>query len=145
MAPQAPQRSGRPGAAVTPLDLALEAAGEARVTLILGTSDTGKTSLAARLAGALAARGDRVAVVDADVGQSEIGPPTTVGLGRVTGALARLGDAEALALEFVGDTSPVRYIRETADATGRLVRRALAAGFERVPRDPRGAARGPPR
>src|SRR5438445_653861 len=64
------QRSGRPGGAVTALDRALEAAARARVTLILGTSDTGKTSLTARLAGALAARGERVAVVDADVGRS---------------------------------------------------------------------------
>src|SRR2546429_86573 len=122
-----------------PDDAALEAAARARVTLILGTSDTGKTFLTARLAAALAARGERVAVVDADVGQSEIGPPTTVGLGRVSRALARLGDAEVWALEFVGDTSPVRYIRETAEATGRLVRRALDAGFERVlVRDRRG-------
>jgi polynucleotide 5'-hydroxyl-kinase GRC3/NOL9 len=126
-----------------PDDAALEAAARARVTLILGTSDTGKTSLTARLAAALAARGERVAVVDADVGQSEIGPPTTVGLGRVSGALARLGDAEVWALEFVGDTSPVRYIRETADATGRLVRRALDAGFERVLVDTGGLVAGP--
>ena len=89
---------------MTPLDVALDAAENARVMLILGTSDTGKTSLTAQLAGALAARGERVAVVDADVGQSEIGPPTTVGLGRVTGPLGRLADAEVLALEFVGDT-----------------------------------------
>src|SRR5216117_3350332 len=143
MAPQTPQRSGRRGAAVTPHDPALEAAARARVTLILGTSDTGKTSLTARLAGALAARGERVAVVDADVGQSEVGPPTTVGLGHVAGAVARLGDAEVIALEFVGDTSPVRYIRETADATGRLVRRALDAGFERVLVDTGGLVEGP--
>ncbi len=128
---------------MTPLDHALEAAARARVTLILGTSDTGKTSLTARLATALAARGERVAVVDADVGQSEIGPPTTVGLGRVSGALTRLGDAEVWALEFVGDTSPVRDIRETADATGRLVRRALDAGFERVLVDTGGLVEGP--
>jgi polynucleotide 5'-hydroxyl-kinase GRC3/NOL9 len=125
------------------VDPALEAAERARVTLILGTNDTGKTSLTARLAGALAARGERIAVVDADVGQSEIGPPTTVGLGRVTGMLARLGDAELLALEFVGDTSPVRYIRETAEATGRLVRRALDAGFDRVFVDTGGLVAGP--
>ncbi len=128
---------------MTLLDPALEAAARARVTLILGTSDTGKTSLTARLAGALAARGERVAVVDADVGQSEIGPPTTVGLGRVTGNLGRLGEAEVLALEFVGDTSPVRYIRETAEATGRLVRRALDAGFDRVLVDTGGLVAGP--
>jgi polynucleotide 5'-hydroxyl-kinase GRC3/NOL9 len=126
-----------------PLDPALEAAARARVTLILGASDTGKTSLTASLASALAARGERVAVVDADVGQSEIGPPTTVGLGRVTGALGRLGDAEVWALEFVGDTSPVRYIRETAEATGRLVRRALDAGYDRVLVDTGGLVEGP--
>src|SRR5436190_3323022 len=143
VAPLDPRRSGRPSGAVTALDQALEAAAQARVTLILGTSDTGKTSLTARLAAALAARGERVAVVDADVGQSEIGPPTTVGLGHVAGAVARLGDAEVIALEFVGDTSPVRYIRETADATGRLVRRALDAGFERVLVDTGGLVEGP--
>src|SRR5207249_3706008 len=55
VAPLDPRRSGQPGGAVTPLDRALEAAARARVTLILGTSDTGKTSLTARLAGALAA------------------------------------------------------------------------------------------
>jgi polynucleotide 5'-hydroxyl-kinase GRC3/NOL9 len=126
-----------------PDDVALEAASKARVTLVLGTSDTGKTSLVARLASAFAARGERIAVVDADVGQSEIGPPTTVGLGRVTGNLDRLGEAEVLALEFVGDTSPVRYIRETAEATRRLVHRALDAGFERVFVDTGGLVEGP--
>src|ERR671922_499145 len=126
-----------------PYAAALEAASKARVTLVLGTSDTGKTSLVARLASAFAARGERIAVVDADVGQSEIGPPTTVGLGRVTGNLDRLGEAEVLALEFVGDTSPVRYIRETAEATRRLVRRALDAGFERVLVDTGGLVEGP--
>ena len=134
---------GHSGPPISSDEAALEAAAQARVTLILGTSDTGKTSLAARLAGALAARGERVAVVDADVGQSEIGPPTTVGLGQVTGALARLADAEVLALEFVGDTSPVRYIRETAEATGRLVRRALSGGFQRVLVDTGGLVEGP--
>src|SRR3989442_7161458 len=96
VAPLDPQRSGRPGGAVTALDRALEAAARARVTLILGTSDTGKTSLTARLAGALAARGERVAVVDADVGQSEIGPPTTVGLGHVPAAPAPPADAHGM-------------------------------------------------
>ena len=111
---------------------ALEAASRARVTVVVGAGDTGKTSLVAGLASALAARGTPVAVVDADVGQSEIGPPTTIGLGRVTGPIARLRDAELIALEFVGDTSPVRAIALTADGTGRLVRRALAEGFGHV-------------
>jgi polynucleotide 5'-hydroxyl-kinase GRC3/NOL9 len=125
-----------------PDDAALEGAARVRVTVLVGAGDTGKTTLAARLASALAARGTRVAVVDADVGQSEIGPPTTVGLGAVTGPLTRLRDAELVALEFIGDTSPVRRIGVTADATGRLVRRALAAGFAHVIVDTGGLVEG---
>lgn len=121
---------------------ALAAAARVRVTVIVGAGDTGKTTLAAGLAGALAARGARVAVVDADVGQSEIGPPTTVGLGHVRGTLGRLRDAELVALEFIGDTSPVRHIAQTADATGRLVRRALADGFAHVIVDTGGLVEG---
>jgi polynucleotide 5'-hydroxyl-kinase GRC3/NOL9 len=121
---------------------ALEAAARVRVTVIVGAGDTGKTTLAAQLASTLAARGARVAVVDADVGQSEIGPPTTVGLGAVSGPLVRLSDADVIALEFIGDTSPVRRIGHTADATGRLVRRALGDGFAHVIVDTGGLVEG---
>jgi polynucleotide 5'-hydroxyl-kinase GRC3/NOL9 len=121
---------------------ALEAAARVRVTVIVGAGDTGKTTLSAQLASALAAGGARVAVVDADVGQSEIGPPTTVGLGAVTRPLTRLRDADLIALEFIGDTSPVRRIAQTADATGRLVRRALADGFAHVIVDTGGLVEG---
>jgi polynucleotide 5'-hydroxyl-kinase GRC3/NOL9 len=125
-----------------PDDAAVEAAASVPVTVIVGAGDTGKTTLAAQLASALAARGIRVAVVDADVGQSEIGPPTTVGLGAVTRPLTRLRDADLIALDFIGDTSPVRRIGPTADATGRLVRRALAAGFAHVIVDTGGLVEG---
>jgi polynucleotide 5'-hydroxyl-kinase GRC3/NOL9 len=121
---------------------ALHAAARARVTVIVGESEAGKTSLTAWLAGELATASDRVAVVDADLGQSEIGPPTTVGLGRIRGPVARLADAECLALEFVGVTSAARALRETALATARLVDRARALGFERILVDTSGLVAG---
>lgn len=121
---------------------ALHAAARARVTVIVGESEAGKTSLTAWLAGELAAGGDRVAVVDADLGQSEIGPPTTVGLGRIRGPMTRLADAECLALEFVGATSAARCLRETALATARLADRARALAFERILVDTSGLVAG---
>lgn len=121
---------------------ALHAAARARVTVIVGESEAGKTSLTAWLAGELARAGDRVAVVDADLGQSEIGPPTTVGLGRIRGPVTRLADAEFLALEFVGATSAARCLRQTALATARLVDRARALGFERILVDTSGLVAG---
>ena len=127
--------SGAPAAA-------LDAAAAARVTLVIGANDTGKSSLVARLAGALAGRGAAVAVVDADLGQSDVGPPTTVGLGRVRGPLARLADAELIGLEFLGVTSPATCLRETADAAARLVGRALAGRAAHVLVDTSGLVEG---
>jgi polynucleotide 5'-hydroxyl-kinase GRC3/NOL9 len=122
---------------------AQEVAAAAPVTLVLGANDTGKTTLDTRLATALAGAGHAVGVVDADLGQSDVGPPTTVGLGRVRGSLERLADAELVALEFLGVTSPAICMRETAAAAGRLVRRALASGFDRVLIDTSGLVEGP--
>ena len=55
------------------------------VTMFLGASDTGKTTCL-RVAAAHLARAGLLplAIVDADLGQSTIGPPTTVGLTLVT-------------------------------------------------------------
>jgi polynucleotide 5'-hydroxyl-kinase GRC3/NOL9 len=122
---------------------ALDAAAAARVTLVIGASDTGKSTLVARLAGALGARGAAAtAVVDADLGQSDVGPPTTVGLGRVRAPIARLADAELIGLEFLGVTSPAVCLRETADATARLVGRALGDGAAHVLVDTSGLVEG---
>jgi polynucleotide 5'-hydroxyl-kinase GRC3/NOL9 len=126
-----------------PWAAALDAAAAAPVTLVIGANDTGKSTLVARLAGALAEAGHTVGVVDADLCQSDVGPPTTVGLGRVSRPLARLADAELVALEFLGVTSPATCMPQTADATARLVRRALAAGCDRVLVDTSGLVDGP--
>jgi polynucleotide 5'-kinase involved in rRNA processing len=126
-----------------PWAAARDAAAAAPVTLVIGANDTGKSTLVTRLAGALVQAGHTVGVVDADLGQSDVGPPTTVGLGRVSRPLARLADAELVALEFLGVTSPATCMRQTADATARLVQRALAIGCDRVLVDTSGLVDGP--
>ena len=103
----------------------------APIVLVIGAVDAGKTTFTAWLATALHGRGFTVAIVDADVGQSEIGPPSTVGLGRVTGPLTRPSDAELVAFEFVGVTSPARRPTRVVEATGALAARARAQ-FQRV-------------
>ena len=111
---------------------ALAAAAAARVIMVIGDNDTGKTTLVTRLASELARRGSTVGVVDADLGQSDIGPPTTVGLGRVRAPIEQLAQAEVVALHFVGVTSPARCVHETAEATGRLASHALRNGCDRL-------------
>lgn len=48
--------------------------------LVLGASDTGKTTFCRYLIDAATTAMMKVALVDADIGQSQIGPPTTVGM-----------------------------------------------------------------
>ena len=114
----------------------------ARTVLVLGASDTGKTSLVTYLANALLADGASVAVVDADLGQSEIGPPTTVGLGCPRGRVARLADAEVAGLYFVGATSPRGHLLETVLGTRRMTERAFELGANRVIVDTSGLVQG---
>jgi polynucleotide 5'-hydroxyl-kinase GRC3/NOL9 len=127
---------------IEPPAAALAAAAAARITLVIGAGDTGKTTLVTGLAAALAARGEAVCIVDADLGQSDVGPPTTIGLGRVRRPIERLEEAEVLGLEFLGMTSPARCMRETGEATARLVARAQAAGCARVLVDTSGLVEG---
>lgn len=123
--------------------LAAERAAAARLVLVLGDTDTGKTSLVSHLTGALAARGHAVGAIDADLGQSQIGPPTALGLGRVTGPIAALGDAEWLALSWVGGTSPPGLEDALWAGVRRLADRGVALGLRPILVDTGGLVLGP--
>jgi polynucleotide 5'-hydroxyl-kinase GRC3/NOL9 len=105
-------------------DLAQELAGAASVMLI-GALDTGKTTMAKRLARAALEEGRSVGFIDADIGNSSIGPPTCVGLR----LLASRHDLEHAwdrpdALHFVGGISPERLVLQQVIATAAVVEQA---------------------
>jgi polynucleotide 5'-hydroxyl-kinase GRC3/NOL9 len=114
-----------------PYDEVVERAVAARgVTLLIGGLDSGKSTLARRIAGAGIRAGQQVAYLDADVGQSTVGPPTTVGLRLCTTAAdleePTLADAHHLA--FVGATSPQGHLLPLVVGTRLLLDRARAEG-----------------
>lgn len=74
--------------------------------MVLGDVDCGKTTLCTFLANNSLSKGSKTAIVDADVGQSDIGPPTTVGLSLITEPVTDPFSLEAITLYFVGHTSP---------------------------------------
>jgi polynucleotide 5'-hydroxyl-kinase GRC3/NOL9 len=121
---------------------AVDRAAAARVVLIIGETDTGKTSFTTFLARSLAERAFKVGVVDADLGQSDVGPPTTVGLGLVTRPIGELGEAEVAGLYFVGSTSPQGHLLPTVIGTKKMVEKALALGVDRVLVDTSGLIQG---
>lgn len=104
-------------------------AGPGRI-FVVGGADTGKTTFVLRLARTAVEAGHVVAVVDADIAHSTIGPPTTVGL-KIVREPSDL-DAERIgkpdAMSFVGSLSPRDHLLPLVVGTARLVMRAIEMG-----------------
>ncbi len=124
-------------------ELALElAAATSGCIALVGGADTGKTTFALELANRAAAAGRRLALLDADVGQAEVGPPACVSLAWVEKPLASLTDLRARALHFVGDISPVGHLLPIVVGTLALARHARERGAEQLVLDTSGLVTG---
>ncbi len=91
--------------------------------IVVGKIDSGKTTFSFYLAKEALQRGLKVAIVDSDIGQSTIGPPTTVG----SKFLEKSGDLIHLNpdhIYFVGDTSPRFHSLEILTGTKKMVDKA---------------------
>ena len=111
--------------------------------LLLGATDRGKTTFAALAAQALANDVGRTALIDADIGQSEIGPPGTVGVAWADRTVHRLRDLKTAAVFFVGAFHPAAVTLEHAVAVGQAVQFARANGARRILIDTTGFVAGP--
>ncbi len=92
------------------------------IVLAIGASGVGKSSFCRYLAEALAQKED-VAIVDADIGQSNLGPPATVSLAYAHAPV----DVSALspaAHFFVGSTNPLGRLLPLVIGTANLAREA---------------------
>jgi polynucleotide 5'-hydroxyl-kinase GRC3/NOL9 len=100
--------------------------------LVIGAPDSGKTTLGRYLYAELVARGQRVAFLDGDPGQSSLGVPTTM-----TIALSRDGDPAFPPRgrrwqRFVGSITPARQMLPVVVGACRLVREAQRAGADAI-------------
>lgn len=87
--------------------------------LVLGGCDSGKTSLVEALASVLAESG-RVGLVDQDLGQSHLGPPTTIGCAVLEGSFPGWPNVKTEQLFFVGAITPVGNLLPTITGTQRM-------------------------
>jgi polynucleotide 5'-hydroxyl-kinase GRC3/NOL9 len=105
---------------------------EARTILLLGATDTGKTTFLMWLVNTLQSLGRRIAIVDADVGQSSLGPPTTIGLGVLAQPFQNFQELTPAGLYFVGSTSPRGHLLPMVVGTKCMVDRAQTLEVDQV-------------
>jgi len=83
--------------------------------MIAGGVDSGKTSFAAYLANKGLRTKRIIAMIDADLGQSDVGPPSTIGFCRVTKPIRDPFEMGAENVCFVGVTSPSGAVTRVID------------------------------
>jgi polynucleotide 5'-hydroxyl-kinase GRC3/NOL9 len=108
------------------IDTAVQRIRTPETILILGASDTGKTTFAVELAIRLA-NNEPVAFVDADVGQSRIGPPTTIGWALLDNPQKDFSKFDTQGIFFVGAVSPAGHLLQFTDALARCVKQTVTS------------------
>jgi polynucleotide 5'-kinase involved in rRNA processing len=114
------------------------------VVMLLGGIDAGKTTFAVELVKRADDAGIPSAIVDADIGQSAVGPPTTVGLRLCIDLrdLSRSTLRAADSLSFVGALSPRGHLLPLVTGTARMVGEARSAGCRLIVIDTTGYVSG---
>ncbi|MCX6346057.1 MAG: Clp1/GlmU family protein [Armatimonadetes bacterium] len=114
------------------------------VVMVLGNTDVGKTNFCLQLCAAGYQASIPTFIVDADVGQSEIGAPGTISMAIVDKPIEALSDLKPKRLYFVGGTSPIGHMMECAIGVKKMVDAALELGAKLVVVDTTGMVEGEP-
>jgi len=98
--------------------------------MVVGGIDSGKTSFCTFLVNAAVKEKLRTSVIDADLGQSDVGPPSTVGFNFVAEPVKDLFEIDAQDAVFVGSTSPSGAISKVVEGLTSLKARLMEAGVD---------------
>jgi polynucleotide 5'-hydroxyl-kinase GRC3/NOL9 len=85
------------------------------VIMIVGKADSGKSSFSTYLVNNLIDGKNKVAVLDGDLGQSDIGPPCTVAYGVTSKQVTEIYELKVSNAFFVGVTSPIQAVTKTLE------------------------------
>ncbi|HEY3211061.1 MAG TPA: Clp1/GlmU family protein [Actinomycetota bacterium] len=119
-------------------------ASTARVAMLVGGLDSGKSTLGRTIARAALEAGRAVAYLDADLGQKVVGPPTAVTLRQLHGPqdLEPISLSRPDAMYFVGATSPQGQLLPLVVGSSLMLNRALEEGADLIVVDTSGLVSG---
>jgi polynucleotide 5'-hydroxyl-kinase GRC3/NOL9 len=107
----------------------LDMSGRRLGVMLVGATDTGKSTLATYIANTAIVRGILPCVVDGDMGQGDLAPPTAIGAAVVREQVADLRDVTAGYYEFVGSVTPAGSERLVANAMKSILARTKKLSF----------------
>jgi polynucleotide 5'-hydroxyl-kinase GRC3/NOL9 len=98
--------------------------------MLIGDTDTGKSTLSVYLANVMLKRGLTPCIVDGDIGQGDLAPPTSIGAAVLSKQVTDLRDVDASLFEFVGNTSPAGFEQLVAKKLRSILDRASPIGSD---------------
>jgi polynucleotide 5'-hydroxyl-kinase GRC3/NOL9 len=102
------------------------------VIIVLGDVDSGKSGFTLYLANRFCISGVKAAIVDSDVGQSDVGPPTTIGLSIIDKPSTSYFNLPLTDAYFVGNNTPVGSLLPMVVGTMRMVNKGFEYGANAV-------------
>ncbi|MHA2316005.1 MAG: Clp1/GlmU family protein [Candidatus Hermodarchaeia archaeon] len=98
--------------------------------MVMGGVDSGKTSFCTFLANEALRKKWKTCIIDADLGQSDVGPPSTVGFNFITEPVKDLFEIKAENACFVGLTSPSGAVNKVIVGLTELKNRVMEADVD---------------
>jgi polynucleotide 5'-hydroxyl-kinase GRC3/NOL9 len=93
--------------------------------MVMGGVDSGKTSFCTFLANGALIKKWKTGIIDADLGQSDVGPPSTIGFNFITEPVKDLFEIKAEDAYFVGSTSPSGAVNKVIEGLNELKNRVM--------------------
>lgn len=113
--------------------------------IVLGEMDTGKTFFSTYMANRLLNEGITPSVVDTDPGQSDIGPPGSIGMGTLKSHVALLSEIPTLGSYFIGSMSPSGHMLEFMVGVKKMAESGLEEADQVIVDTPGWVTQGPGR
>jgi polynucleotide 5'-hydroxyl-kinase GRC3/NOL9 len=98
------------------------AALNSKCILLLGPTDSGKTTLSTYIINQAIKRELRPAIIDADIGQGDLAPPGTIGCAPIENQILDLREVKGKHFRFIGSTNPTRNERLILRSVESLIR-----------------------
>ena len=100
------------------------------IVMIIGGVDTGKTSFGTFLVNSAVKMNLKTGIIDADLGQSDVGPPSTIGFNIVSEPINDLFEVDVKDAIFVGSTSPSGVLDEVTFGINYIKDKLVADGVD---------------